>query len=142
MLTSHGVNPRLVDLIDGHGSEFGVNTISIYTCFVSGYRPHQNSAGTGLVWSQHVRYYRGEGIQDPHLQNLFMEELTSAIQAWMQDGDHVVLGLDANVDVRHGSVQKELANIGMYESIIRHHPTKSVPATCNKNESRKLIDGI
>ena len=71
-----------------------------------------------------------------------MEELIATIQTWMQDGDHVVLGLDANDDVRHGSVQKELANIGMYEAIIRHHPTKSVPATCNKNESRKPIDGI
>ena len=32
-------------------------------------------------------------------------------------------------------------HIGMYEAIIRHHPTKSVPATCNTNESRKPIDG-
>jgi len=71
-----------------------------------------------------------------------MEELTAAIQAWMQDGDHVVLGLDVNEDVRYGAVQKELANIGMFEAIIRHHPTKSVPATCNTNESRKPIDGI
>ena len=60
----------------------------------------------------------------------------------MEDGDHVVLGLDANEDVRYGSVQEELANIGMYESIVCHHPTKSVPATCNKNTMRKPIDGI
>ena len=71
-----------------------------------------------------------------------MEELIATIQTWMQDGDHIVLGLDANENVRHGSVQKELANIGMYEAIIRHHPTKSVPVTCNTNESRKPIDRI
>jgi len=71
-----------------------------------------------------------------------MEEITAAIKAWMQDGDYVVLGLDANADVRSGAVQKELANIGMFDAIIRHHSTKSVPATCNTNESRKPIDGI
>ena len=71
-----------------------------------------------------------------------MEEITAAIQAWMQDGDHDVLGLDVNDDVRSGVVQKELANVGIFEAIIRHHPTKSVPATRNKNESRKPIDGI
>ena len=64
-----------------------------------------------------------------------MEEITAAIKAWMQDGDYVVLGLDANADVRSGAVQKGLANIGMFEAIIRHHPTKSVLVTCNTNES-------
>ena len=71
-----------------------------------------------------------------------MQEITATIQAWMQEGDHVVLGLDANEDVRSGAVQKGLANIGMFEAIIRHHPTKSVPATCNKNLSIMPIDGI
>ena len=103
---------------------------------------YHNSSGTGSVWSQHVRYYRSEGIQDSHPRNLFMEEITAAIQAWMADGDHLVFGLDANEDIRTGAVQKKLANIGIFEAIIRHHPTKSVPATCNKNESRKTIDGI
>ena len=60
----------------------------------------------------------------------------------MEDGDHVVLGLDANEDGREGAVQQALANIGIFEGIISHHPTKSVPATCNKNKARKLIDGI
>ena len=60
----------------------------------------------------------------------------------MEDGDHVIFGLDTNEDVRTGAVQKELANIGMFEAIIRHHTTKLVPATCNTNESRKSIDGI
>ena len=89
-----------------------------------------------------MRYYRGEGIQDPHPRNLFMEEITAAIQAWMQNGDHVVFGLDANEDVRTGAIQKELANIGMFEATIRHHTTKSVPANCNKNLSRMPIDEI
>jgi len=71
-----------------------------------------------------------------------MEEIPAAIKALMQDGDHIVLGLDANEDVCSSAVQKELANIEMFEAIICHHPTKSVPGTCNTNESRKPIDGI
>ena len=39
-----------------------------------------------------------------------MEKITAAIKTWMQDGDHVVLCLDANEDVRSGAVQKKLAN--------------------------------
>ena len=102
MLTCNGVDPRGLGRwswvrIRGENDQ--------YTRFVSGYRPHKNSAGTGSVWSQHVRYYRQEGIQDPQPQNLFMEELITMIQTWMEDGDHVILGLDANVDVRHGSNQ-------------------------------------
>jgi len=94
------------------------------------------------VWSQHVRYYREEGTHDPNPREIFMEEITTAIQTWMADGYHVVLGLGANEDVREGVVQQDLANIGMFEAIIRHHSTKSVPTTCNKNKSRKPIDGI
>ena len=136
--TSHGVDPcglgrwSWVRIRGKHDQ---------YTRFVSGYRPCHNARGTGSVWSQHVRYYRGEGIQDPHPRNLFIEEITTTIQAWMQEGNHVVLGLDANEDVRFGTVQKDLANIGMFEAIIHHYPTKSVSATCNKNLSRMPIEG-
>ena len=52
----------------------------------------------------------------------------------------VVLGLDANEDVREGTVQQDL--VGMFEAINNHHPTKSVHAACNKNKSRNSIDGI
>ena len=68
-----------------------------------------------------------------------MEEITVAIHTFMADGHHVVLGLGANEDVREGAIQQDLANIGMFDIIIRHHPTKSVPATCNKNKSTKLV---
>ena len=37
----------------------------------------------------------------------------------MEDGDHVVFGLGANEDVSEGAVQQDLANIGIFEAIIR-----------------------
>jgi len=61
----------------------------------------------------------------------------------MDDGDHVVLGMDVNEDVRKGFANTQLANIGMFEAIIRNHPTKSIPVTCNKDRiSRRPIDSI
>ena len=61
----------------------------------------------------------------------------------MEDGDHIVLGMDVNEDVPKGFVNNKLADIGMFEGIIRNHPTKSVPATCNKDRiSRRPINSI
>ena len=111
--------------------------------FVSCYRPVPGGGGTGSAWSQHVRFYRSEGTQDPNPRTLVIEELCTAIRSWMDDGDHVVLGMDVNEDVRDGFCNNQLANIGMFEAIIRNHPTKSVPATCNKDRiSRRPIDSI
>jgi len=61
----------------------------------------------------------------------------------MDDGDHVVLGMDVNEDVRKEFANTQLTNIGMFEAIICNHPTKPVPATYNKDRvSRQLIDSI
>ena len=86
MLTSHGVDPRGL----GRWSWVRIRVKNNqYARFVFGYRPCHNSSGFGSVWSQHVRYYRSEGIQDQYPRNLFIEEITAAIQALMEDGDHV-----------------------------------------------------
>ena len=77
MTASHGVDPRLL----GRWSWVQIRgKHDQYTQFVSCYRPRHNSAGTGSVLSQHVRYYREEGIQDPNPRDLFTEEITAAMQ--------------------------------------------------------------
>jgi hypothetical protein len=48
--------------------------------------------------------------------------------------------MDANDDVRNGSVSKLLKEVGMMEGVIAHHKTANVPATCSKNRSRMPID--
>ena len=58
------------------------------------------------------------------------------------NGDHVVLGMDANEDIRTGSVTQALEDVGMLEGIISKHRGASVPATCATNRSRTPIDGI
>ena len=57
-------------------------------------------------------------------------------------GDHVVLGLDANDDVRDGEVSAALAEISIGVAVIKNHKGVSVPATCARNTLRKPIDSI
>ena len=57
-------------------------------------------------------------------------------------GHHVVLGMDANDDVRDCAVSATLAEIGIEEAVIKNHMGESVPATCTRNTHWKPIDSI
>ena len=46
---------------------------------------------------------------------------------------HVVLGMDANDDVRDGAVSAALAEIEIQEAVIKYHRGESVPSTCARN---------
>jgi hypothetical protein len=102
----------------------------------------QNKIGPGSVWSQQDQYYQQEGKRNPDIHEEFITDLCNAIGRWRGEGYHVVLGMDANEDVRNGPVSKRLEEVGMMEGVINHHQTSSVPATCAKNRSRTRIDSI
>ena len=53
-----------------------------------------------------------------------------------------MLGMDANDDVRNGSVTKVLWEIGIFEAVVSNHKEKSVSTTCVKNTRRIPIDSI
>jgi hypothetical protein len=61
---------------------------------------------------------------------------------WKLLGDHLVLGMDANEDVRQGEVHDMLSSIGLREVILELHNDQSPPATYNRNQSREPINGI
>ena len=109
--------------------------------FVSAYRPCKNTAGISTVWSQQERYFQSKGSdQDIHEQ--IINDLTTAIGKMTDNGDHVVLGMNANEDIRNGSVTLALEDVGMLKGIISKHRGTSVPATCATNQSRTPINGI
>ena len=54
----------------------------------------------------------------------------------------MVLGVDANDDVRDGEVTRALWEVGMFEAVVSNHKDKSGPATCAKNTQRKPINSI
>jgi hypothetical protein len=55
------------------------------------------------VFQQHVRAL-GANNDFWHPCTALLEDLTSAIAEWKLEGDHIVLGMDANEDVRGGEV--------------------------------------
>ena len=55
-------------------------------------------------------------------------------------GDHIIIGIDANKDVRTDKTQETFRALGMSEIILHHH--RNPPATCNKNNNHQPIDGL
>ena len=115
----------------------------ITSVFVSVYRSCCNPDGLHTVWSQQARYFKDhEDIQEPDVQALFTRDLCNFLGDLRDDSNNVVLGMDANDDVRDGEVTRALWEIGMFEAVVSNHKDKSVPATCAKNTQRKPIDNI
>jgi hypothetical protein len=104
------------------------------------YRPCE-SPGASTVFHQQARgLSKNNDHRNPR--DAFIEDLQDAIKLWLAAGDHIIIGLDANKDVRTGTVSKTFANLGLREAILDKHKDQSPPATQNQNMSRTPIDGI
>ena len=115
----------------------------IATVFVSAYRPCKNTSGLHTVWSQQERYFKEhEDIESPDVHTLFIRDLCKFLGELRDAGNHVVLGMDANDDIRDGTVTKALSEVGIFEAVVSNHGGESVPATCATNKQRKPIDSI
>ena len=89
------------------------------TVFVSAYRPCKNTTSMDTVWNQHVQYYPDEReIEEPDVRALFLVDLCKTLAYLWDFSHHVVLGMDANDDVRDGDVSAALAEIGIVEAVI------------------------
>jgi hypothetical protein len=107
---------------------------------VSAYRPVA-SIGPGTVFSQHERHLHSIG-NDNEPRAAFYSDLFNEITKWKALGDHIVVGIDANEDVRCGDTHDTFQSLGMKEILLEAHRGKSPPATCDKNTLRQPIDGI
>ena len=95
------------------------------------------------VWNQQARFFQYEDrCQDPEVFENFDTQLCCFIGKVWEEGHNVVLGMDANDDVRNGKISKALEDIGMSEAIVKFHKEKSPPATCATNTQLKVIDSI
>jgi hypothetical protein len=69
---------------------------------ISAYRPTTNhSAGTGTVHAQQERYFTSKD-RDIEPRMAFYTDLFEAVDSWKREGDQIILGIDANEDVRTG----------------------------------------
>jgi hypothetical protein len=112
------------------------------TCrVVSAYRPNgPGTGGTHTVYAQHLRHLlEAKDDRDPRI--AFCEDLR-ALSLWIEDGDQIIVGLDANDDLREGVVNTMFTSLHMKAAIREHYPSWDSAATCNASAYRKPIDGI
>ena len=95
------------------------------------------------MWRQHQRYFRDkQHVADPDPLKLFDRDLVLALEAQLQAGDSIVLGIDQNSDTRQSPLSTLLLAIGLTEAILSTHKPASPPATHNRNLTRTPIDAI
>ena len=111
--------------------------------FISAYRPYKNTKGISSVWNQQVRYFqKGVQSQDPKIHKNFDTQICLFIDNLHNKGHNVIIGMDANNDVRRGKITKSLEEIGMFKTIMKFHKDKGTPATFTTNKNFKVIESI
>ena len=99
---------------------------------VSAYQPVKNTSETGSSYQQQLRYFREQGVHECP-RTLFVRDLKHQIQEWLQEGDHIIVGLDANDDIRKSPVRKMLVDQGLKESVLSINAPSVPPETNYKN---------
>ena len=104
------------------------------------YRPCESGGATG-VFQQHARGMSIHG-DNRNPRSAILEDVLQLVATWKALGDHVIIGMDANEDVRKGEVHTLFHQAGLTEVILDLHHDLSPPATYNRNTNRQPIDGI
>jgi hypothetical protein len=104
------------------------------------YRPCE-SPGASTVFHQQAR---GLSVNNDHRnpRDAILEDLAESIVQWQAAGDHIIVDMDANEDIRNGEVNATFSRLGLKEAILDRHKDKSPPATQNCNTNRQPIDGL
>ena len=100
-----------------------------------------DTPGATTVFQQQNRYLRRHNSKFEPQEALY-DDLFKACSNWLMDGDQLIVGIDANEDIRTGQTAEFFNNLGMQEAILTRHATRSPPATHNRDNSREPIDGI
>jgi hypothetical protein len=113
-----------------------VNNVSLRV--VTTYRPVRNTTGAMSVWNHQRSYFDGKD-DDRCPRELFNLHLADAIRTRLAAGDQLVVAMDANEDVRSGTVYQFLLDLGLKEAIIDQHGPDG-PSTFAHSSSP--IDGL
>ena len=88
----------------------------IRTRVISVYRPC-NSPGPDTVNQQQYRYLRTHR-RDTEPRQAVYDDLFEEAQIWINAGDHLVIGMDSNEDIRTGATENFFQALGMKEAIL------------------------
>ena len=105
---------------------------------IAAYRPVLNKTGIMSVWSQQRAYFDGLN-EDRCPRDMFTVDLCNEMIQWKESGDQLILGLDANEDIRAGQFSSKMAHLGMTEAIVHQHGYDA-PATYKRGSAP--IDGL
>ena len=112
-----------------------------HTRIISAYRPCKNRETLGTTYRQQETYWTNNN--EPRCPiKVFDEQLEALLDLWLTTGDHIILGLDANEDVRSGKIAAMTSKLGMHEAVLRMHRPSVPPETHNRNTHQIPIDGI
>lgn len=64
----------------------------------------------------------------------FTTQLINEIATWIQDGEHIVLGIDANEKINNSKMDLELKAIGLIDILKLSHGTHGPPTYANGSE--------
>jgi hypothetical protein len=107
---------------------------------VCAYRPCPPTSGSGAmtVYAQHLQYF-ADKMRDVCPRTAFVVDLRREINTWMDQGDQVIVYLDANEDNHHGEVANMFKSLGLREVLFERHGFNA-PATTD--DGSLLIDVI
>jgi hypothetical protein len=107
---------------------------------ITGYRPCMDySDKPGSVYSQHEYYLnKKKDSRDPRL--AFYEDLDLDVRVWLAAGDLIIIGLDANENVRQGTTAQYMDKWGLKDVHECTHPHLSPVATQNTNHNNIPVD--
>jgi hypothetical protein len=109
---------------------------------ISGYRPNPDASDRpGSVYSQQERYFRSNK-DDRNPRRAFIKDLQKSITTWTEEGNLLIVGMDANDNIRTGDVHKMLRSAGLVDVHHSLHPHLSTESTCNINTQDIPVDGI
>ena len=77
-----------------------------------------------------------------HPRTAILQDVLQLVDTWKALGDHVIIGMDANEDVRQGEVYDLFHEAGLTEVILDLHHDLGPLATYNRNTKRQPTDGI
>jgi len=106
---------------------------------ITAYRPNPPQ-GPFTVYVQHNAHFHTIG-RDVCPRIAFVTDLVEEIQQFMEAGDHIILLIDGNSNMKSSDLSKALKQMSLQEAILARHG-KNGPATHKRNATNSPIDGI
>jgi len=106
---------------------------------ITAYRPNPPQ-GPYTVYAQQNAFFHTIG-RDICPRQAFLADLTEDITKFMEEGDHIILTIDGNSDMKKSDLSTALNKLSLKEAILHRHGNRG-PATHKRNSTGIPIDGI